>query len=326
MRRRTFGSLVAGMAAAPLVTLCQEKVRRVGLLSNGSETPQPGVPTTWHGELLRVLAANGFHRGKNLELLDRYSDGDVDRLKPLAREIAGVGVEVVLAVGSLATRAVLAAGETASIVMITGDDPVTAGFVVNFARPGGRVTGLHFRTGEGDAKRLELLREALPGARRFGFLKYRGAAPRTLEAVLQASRQLGVTLVVHPVEYPGEYPAALDAMKKEGVAGVLVQAAQAFASSVLPLATAANARGLPTMCEWEFMARAGCMLGYGHDLGYAQRRAGEYVARILKGATAAHLPVEQSDAWRLTVNLGIASRLGLTIPTTILARADEVIE
>ena len=128
------------------------------------------------------------------------------------------------------------------------------------------------------------------------------------------------------VDGPAEYAAAFAAMRNEGVAGVVVAATQATASYAPQLATSAARNGLPTICEWDYMARAGCVFGYGHDLAYAQRRVGEYVARILKGAAPAELPVEQSDAWKLTVNLKAAAQLGLTVPQSILVRADEVIE
>jgi putative ABC transport system substrate-binding protein len=128
------------------------------------------------------------------------------------------------------------------------------------------------------------------------------------------------------VTEPDEYAAAFATMRSEGVAGVVVAASQPLATNALRVAASAVEHGLPTICEWDYMARAGCVFGYGHDLVRAQRRVGEYAARILKGAAPGELPVEQFDAWRLTVNLGVAARLGLEIPPALLARADEVIE
>jgi len=140
--------------------------------------------------------------------------------------------------------------------------------------------------------------------------------------IARAAAQLDVEVTSHLVDGPAEYAAAFATMRNEGVAGVVVAATQATASYAPQLATSAARNGLPTICEWDYMARA----GYGHDLRYGQRRAGEYVARILKGAAPAELPVEQSDAWKLTVNLKAAAQLGLTVPQSILVRADEVIE
>jgi putative ABC transport system substrate-binding protein len=145
---------------------------------------------------------------------------------------------------------------------------------------------------------------------------------------MDAASRLDIELIMRQVARlePTEYVAAFVAMHGEGVAGVLVAASQAWASDAPLVGRVAQEHGLPTICEWDYMARSGCVLAYGHDLTYAQRRAGWYAARILKGAAPADLPVEQPDAWKLTVNLQAAARLGLTIPQSILARADEVIE
>lgn len=324
MRRRAV-MVLAGSALATRPAAAQEKVRRVGLLSNGVAAT-PGAPTTWRGELLRVLAANGFSLGGNLELVERYADGDIERLPGLAREIDSGRVDVVLAITGPAVRAMLAATRVTPIVMVVGDDPVALGFIASLARPGGNVTGINFQTIEGDAKRLELLRDAMPGARRFGVLAYRESGPRAASVLARAASQLGVELVSHAVSGPAEYAAAFATLKKDGVAAVLIESTQALSKDAVRLAAIAEATGLPTICEWDYMARVGCMLGYGHDLSYAHRRAGEYVARILKGVAPAELPVEQADAWRLTVNLGVARRLGLKVPPALLARAEEVIE
>ena len=171
------------------------------------------------------------------------------------------------------------------------------------------------------------MREATPGARHFGYLgmAYQTTNP-TAEAMTVAAAQLGVELTARWIDGPADYPVAFGAMSKAGVAGVVIGAAQPLASDALRVAASAADNALPTICEWEYMARAGCVLSYGHDLTYAQRRVGEYVARILKGAVPSDLPVEQSDAWKLTVNARAAQRLDLVLPPAILARADEVIE
>ena len=328
MKRRLLvaatGALLTGLGARRSA-VAQEQIRRVGLLSNGA-VATAGAPTTWRTELIRMLAENGFSLGKNLQLVDRYAEGRLERLPLLAREIGAARVDVVLAITGEAVRAMLAANQETPIVMVVGYDPVALGFVASLARPGGRVTGLNFRTLEGDAKRLELLREALPRSRRLGILEYRGSGQRLVDALIPVAAQLNIELTTHAVSSSAEYATAFTALKNNGAAGVLIESTQALATDAVRLVSIAEAVGLPTICEWDFMARVGCMLSYGHDLSYAQRRAGEYVARILKGASPAELPVEQSDAWKLTINLGVATRLGLTIPPVILVRADEVIE
>jgi putative ABC transport system substrate-binding protein len=302
------------------------------LLSNGNAVRTAGQSSTWRDTLLLSLDQNGYRLGFNLELVDRHSEGHVDRLPGLAREIAAAGVDVVVAVSDPSVRAMMAATQATPIVMVVGADPVAAGFVDNFARPGGRVTGLAFQVFEGDVKRLQLLRDAMPDARRFGRLEPPGQSAqysaRVAELLSDAARQLGIELTIRQVARlePAEYATALLAMRREGVAGVLIAASQAWAGDAPVVGRIALEHGLPTICEWGFQARAGCVLAYGHDLDYAQRRVGWYATRILKGTTPAELPVEQSDAWKLTINLQAVTRLGLTIPLSILGRADEVIE
>jgi putative ABC transport system substrate-binding protein len=270
-----------------------------------------------------------YRLGLNLELVDRYSEGHVDRLPGLAGEIAAASVDVVVAVSDASVRAMLAATQATPIVMVLGVDPVADGFIASMAHPGGRVTGLALQTFEGDVKRLQLLRDAMPDARRFGRLGPPGQVPaRAAELLADAASRLAIELTMRQVVRlePVEYAAALVAMRGEGVAGVLIAASQAWAGDASRVGQVALEQGLPAICEWAYMARAGCMLAYGHDLAYAQSRVGWYAARILKGTAPADLPVEQSDAWKLTVNLQAAARLGRTIPQSILARADEVIE
>ena len=301
-----------------------EKLWRVGLLSN---SPAPsGVATSWRGELLRSLEENGFSLGRNLELVERYSEGDAARLPALAREINAVGVDAIVAVTLQSVQAALAATQTTPVVMVIGYDPVAEGIIASFARPGGRVTGIYFQTPEGDVKRLELLREAIPGARRLGYLGITEERTRAAELMASAAARLGIELAMHWVDGPAEYASAFAAMRNEGAAGAVVAANQPLAQHPRELAARAAENRLPTICERDYMARVRCVFGFGHDLTYGQRRVGEYVARILKGAAPSELPVERSDAWKLTVNLRAAAQVGLIISPSVLARADEVIE
>jgi putative ABC transport system substrate-binding protein len=248
-------------------------------------------------------------------LVDRYSEGNPARLPGLAREIAAANVDVVVAITDGSVKAMLAVNKTTPIVMVVGSDPVALGFLASLARPGGKVTGIAFQTSEGDAKRLQFLREAMPAARRFGYLWPLGAIPvRVVDLMTDAARRLNVEVTMRSV-------AAL-----EGAAGVLVASTQALSFEAQHFGPVAQSLGLPTICEWDYMARTGCVLAYGHDLEYGRRRVGEYVARILRGTSPEDLPVEQADTWKLTVNQGAAARVGLAIPPSILARADEVIE
>jgi putative tryptophan/tyrosine transport system substrate-binding protein len=172
-----------------------------------------------------------------------------------------------------------------------------------------------------------LLTEAISRARRFGYLEmtYNEHTP-VAEEITRAARRLGVELTALWISGPNDYAAAFEKMRQAGDAGVVIGAAQPLGSDAQRIAATAMEHQLPTICEWAYMAHVGCVLAYGHDLAYAQRRIGEYVARILKGAAASELPVEQSDAWKLTVNSQAAKKLGLHLPAAILTRADEVIE
>ena len=304
----------------------QEKLWRVGLLSNGTRAGSSTQTTTWRSELLRVLALNGFNQGRNLVLVDRFSELNPERIPQLAREIGAAGVDVLVAVGDNSVRAALASTQAIPIIMVVGDDPVATGLVASLARPGGRVTGIVFQTIQGDAKRLQLLSEAIPGARRFARLAPALPNPRLADRLALAAAEIRIELTTHAVTASGEYAAAFAAMRNEGAAGALITSTQSLSSDGKQIAAQATEHGLPTMCEWAYMAREGCVFAYGHDLAYANRRVGEYVVRILKGALPADLPVEQSDAWKLVINLQSAKTLGLTVPATLLARADEVIE
>jgi putative tryptophan/tyrosine transport system substrate-binding protein len=325
MRRREFIALFGGAAAlGPSAGAAQERVWRVGLLSNSP--PPSGRIASWRNEVLHALAQNGFAVGKNLELVERYSGDEADRLPPLAREINAAGADAIVAISEESVLAALAATKTTPIVMVIGVDPLRRGLVTSFAHPGGRVTGIYMQTLEGDAKRLELLKEAIPGARRLGYLGMSYQRTTTAELMASAAAQLGIELAMHWVDGPAEYASAFAAMKNEGVAAAVVGANQPLAVHSREVAASATENGLPTICEWDYMARDGCVFGFGHDLDYAQHRIGEYVVRILKGTLPAELPVERPDAWKLTINMSIARRLGLTIPHSILARADQVIE
>jgi ABC-type uncharacterized transport system substrate-binding protein len=314
--------VLALLAAVPEHGTAGERVWRVGLLSNGLEA----TGAAWRGALFQVLGQNGFDQGKNLELIERYSAGHAERLPQLAREIADAKADAIMAISVPSVRAALAATKLTPIVSV-GGDPVAAGLADGYAHPGGRVTGIAFQSTEGDTKRLQLLSEAMPNAHRFGYLgiAYQQGTPLP-QQMAEAATRLGVELIARWIDGPGNYDRVLGEIRNAGAAGVVIGGNQPFGADAARIAASALKQGLPAMCEWDYMARAGCPLSYGHDLAYGQRRAAEYVARILKGASPEELPIERSDAFRLTVNRRAAERLGLGLPSAILARADEVIE
>jgi putative ABC transport system substrate-binding protein len=322
MRRRDFLALLGGAVAQP--THAEDKVRRVGLLSNSP--PPTGVATTWRGEVLDVLHKHGFELGKNLEFVERYSGGQSDRLPSLARELSAIRPDAIVAISDESVNAALGATQSTPLVVVVGKDPVALGLVASLARPGGRITGIVFQTPEGDVKRLQLLSETIPESRHFGYLGMSFESVDKLEPIRRAADALGVTLTSRLVNGPAEFSAAFTALREAGAVGVVVGANQPLATHSAEVAATAQAAGLATICEWEYMARLGCLFGFGHDNTYGQRRVGEYVARILEGVRPADLPMERPDTWTLTINLRTAKALGLTIPPSVVARADKVLE
>jgi len=205
--------------------------------------------------------------------------------------------------------------------------PVAAGFAATLARPGGNVTGVAMLAPELDGKRLQLLHEAVPGGSRIAAL---AASPDQHAPNLAAMRQVasheGLALLPFYAAQPEDYPATFAAMRDAGASALQIVSAPQFLTNAATLAELALEARLPTMCEWRSMAAQGCLLGYGPDYTELQRRVADYVARILRGAAPGDLPIEQPTHYELAVNLKTAAALGLTIPQSIVGRADEVIE
>jgi putative ABC transport system substrate-binding protein len=301
---------------------------RLGVLTPGASAwGRPGAPGSIISTTLPVLAAGGFVEGRNLVLVGRAADGDPSRLPDLARELADERVDVVIAVGGAATSALLAAAPSTPIVMsFAAEDPVEMGYARSLARPGGKVTGIFFRGLETDAKRVELLAEAMPQARRFGFLASPTLEPARADLLAQTAARLGVELTTRTARGAADYADAFASLKEAGITGVLVQATTVFGGDAPIFSPIAAQHGLATICEWDYMARQGCTIGFGPDVMTLRRRTGDYVLRILKGADPGELPIELPDRFALAVNLRIAAQLGIELPPSFLARADEVIE
>jgi putative ABC transport system substrate-binding protein len=306
-----------------LPAAAEEKVWRLGVLSTGAERASGSVRPT----ALPILAERGFVEGRNLVVILRAAEGDVARLPDLARNLATERPDVVVTVGLLATAAMAAAAPATPIVMsFAGEDPVEAGLVRSLARPGGKVTEIFFRATESDAKRLELLAEAMPHARHLGFLAGPDLSPARAELLARTASRLGVTLTTRTAQGRADYAEAFAALKAAGAEGVLVQATTLFGGDAAIFGPLAAGHGMATICEWDSMVRQGCVIGFGPDLRTLRRRTGDYVARIFNGTDPGELPIEQPDRFTLAVNQRAAAQLGLALPTTFLARADEVIE
>jgi putative tryptophan/tyrosine transport system substrate-binding protein len=209
-----------------------------------------------------------------------------------------------------------------------GADPVELGFAGSLARPGSNVTGIAIFASELDAKRVELLHGALPSARTLAVLmdvSIAGAATRR-RRISNVAAQLGLKVVVIEAEAPHAYEGAFDAMKAAGAEGLAIGASPQFSRDGAPLAELALDRQLATICQWREMAEQGCLLSYGPSRPELFRRTASFLGRILKGELASEVPIERPTKFELVINLNTAKALGLTIPPTLLARADEVIE
>jgi putative ABC transport system substrate-binding protein len=329
MKRRAFITLLGGAAAGwPLAVRAQQpagRVYRVGYLTITSREQQLHLIKAFE-EGLRSL---GYRVGENVVIEYRFANGEVERLPALAADLVRLGVDVIVTGVNPNTVAAMKATTTIPIVMTNSVDPVGTGLVASLARPGGNVTGLTQDTGgELNGKRLELLKETIPNLSRVGILWNPDFAPNRsrLTSMREATQALGLTLV--PVEARG-----LDALE-QAFATMVRERAQAFVllgDGVLfnyrgQIAVVAVRNRLPAISGFKESAEAGLLLTYGADAQDLFRRSAVFVDKIFKGAKPADLPVEQPIKFELVVNLKTARALGLTLPPTLLARADEVIE
>jgi putative ABC transport system substrate-binding protein len=309
------------MLACPLgASTAAERIYRLGELAVSAGSLEITRSVT-----LPELARLGFDEGRNLILEERA--GDAAAMPGLARELLLTKPDVIMAIGADAIRAATEATTEVPIVMF-GASPVGKGLAASLARPGGNVTGVVILATELDGKRLDLLRETVPQARRIAALllpsaPLRQASEREMREVAAST---GVELLPFDAGGPEDYPAAFAAMRAAGAQAVVVMAHQAFNRDAALIAGLALEAGLPTVCEWAEMAQTGCLLGYGPSRTKLRRRTAHLVAQILRGAPPGDLPIEQPTHYEFAVNLKTAKALGLTVPQSILGRADEVIE
>jgi putative tryptophan/tyrosine transport system substrate-binding protein len=318
MRWREFITGLASMFLLASASSAQigDKVFRLGVLTAGNinNIRDVTVPT---------LAKQGFIEGRNLIIDARI--GAVEELPELARAMVAQRPDAIIAVGA-AIAAAKAASSTVPIVMsFSGQDPVAAGFAESLAHPGGNITGLVMLAPELDAKRLSLLHEALPEARRIAILGVRPEQGAQI-AVRAVGAKMGIDLFTLYAKYPADYPAAFAEMRRQGAKAVVILSAPEFNANATTLAALAIEAGLPTVCEWRSMAERGCLLGYGPSLTELRRQTADYVVRIFKGEVASELPIEGPTHFEFVVNSNTARRLGIELSPNLLVRADEVIE
>jgi len=330
MTRREFITLLGGAAAAwPLAARAQQPAMPVvGLLSPLA----PGSSEHLLHAFRRGLAENGWIEGQNVAIDYRLASGlasGFDRFPELAADLARRQVSVIAAAGSVAAVAAKAATQTIPIAFIAAEDPVKLGLVASLARPAGNATGLNFFTAEVNAKRLGLLRELLPQARQVAILM-NPTNPinmtSTLAEVEQAARDLALQIQIVNASTSYQIDAAFAALARERPDALFVAPDGFFTSRRVQLAALAARHAIPTSFSVREHVEAGGLMSYGASLTDAYHQLGVVTGRILKGTKPADLPVEQSTKFELVINAQIARMLGLDVPPTLLARADEVIE
>jgi putative tryptophan/tyrosine transport system substrate-binding protein len=331
MRRREFMAGLGGSAAWPLVARGQQasRVARIGFLVTGSlAAPDMRVTIDAFQQALRQL---GYIEGQNIVTEYREAHGNVEHFANLATELVRAGVDLIVAPNTPAARAARQATTTTPVVAAAMGNPVADGLVSSLARPGGNVTGLTFLGPELTSKRLQLLKEALPNLSRVGALWHREAyGARTMNEMLEttdvAAQALRLQLQPVGVRGPAELDSAFFAMIHQDAQAVLVLPSPAFYVERRRIADLAlRYRLASTFVDREFV-QVGGFIAYGASLVDLFRRSATYVDKILKGAKPGDLPVEQPTKFDLAINLKTAKALGLEMPPTLLARADEVIE
>ena len=327
MTRRNFIGVLAGAAFASLRDAKAQqpgKVWRIGFLSGGAR-PSDGAPPAALREALQGL---GYVDGTNLSYVGRWAEGKGDRLPGLAVELVGLKADLIVTQGGPAAEAAREATSTIPIVIVGAGDAVDTGLIASLARPGGNVTGISEQATELSAKRLQLLKEAMPKALRIAVLWNADDHAMTLRyrEIEKAARVLGVTIRPLGVREPDDFDVAFSAMTRERPDALFLVSDALTTLNRGRILEFATAHRVPAMYESGFLVREGGLMSYGSDLGDRFRRAAFYVDKILKGAKPAELPVEQPNRYYLLVNLKTAKALGLTIPQSILLRADEVIQ
>jgi putative ABC transport system substrate-binding protein len=325
MRRRDFIKAVAGSASAwPFAAGAQQSARvpRIGYLSAAEATPRDGA--FW-----QRLQELGYVDGKNIVVENRFAEGKFDRLRALAEELVRLEVDVIVTSVTQASLAAKYATRTIPIVFAAVSDPLGTGLVASLARPGGNITGTAAMSADVVGKSLELLREAVPAVSRIAVIWNPDNAvyqAQMLRDTQLAAGRLEIELSIVAVRGPHEFDAAFATIAGTQAGALMVLADPIYSPHAARMADLANKNRLPAMYSVREYAVAGGLMAYGASFTALFRRAADYVDRILKGAKPADLPVEQPTKFDFVINLKAARELGLTMPPTLLAGADEIIE
>jgi ABC-type uncharacterized transport system substrate-binding protein len=317
---------LAGALAAPIAVEAHAQGPSpplIAILDSGSPVGQG----PWMLAFKQALAELGWVDGRSVRFETRHAGNRLDRMAAAAKEVVTLKPDLIFTHGtSTMIRAVVQAAGTIPIVVGATGDPVAAGFAKSLARPGGNVTGMSLLYGELEQKRLEILKDAVPGIRRVGVLVNAVTASRYDEGLLEATRPLDIQLEFQRVATPDEIRRAVTALKKRSADALLVQDEPLLARSVRDIAALALTLRLPSISQSSRFAESGGLLQFGADILDVFRRSAGHVDKILRGAKPGDVPIEQPTKFALIVNLKTAKALGLTIPPSLLLRADQIIE
>ncbi len=319
-------AVTGGLLAAPLAGAAQQqagKMSTVGVVSLGTDPAHSGP---WQ-PFLDAMRELGYVEGRNLVVKRAFGNGQAERLASLVAELVKARVDVIVTTGTGETRAVQQATTTIPIVMTLVVDPVAEGFVKSLAQPGKNATGVTSLVPGLSQKYVELLKEVLPTATRFGVITSpRNPVPENRRELEAAVKALGMSVAFLPVSGPGDFDSTLARAKREGVTGIIATADAVTFLHRRALVELALKHRVPGIYWAREYGEAGGLMTYGASLADLRRRAAGYVDKILKGAKPGDLPIEQPTKFEFVINLKTAKALGLTIPHSLLLRADQVIE
>lgn len=327
MKRREFLGLVgAAIASLPVCAVAKKRDPAVGVLWHAGSEQEEAI---FLGEVRRGLRDLGYEEGRNITLVNTYAAEQYDRFAKNARRLVDEKVDVIVAVTRPAALAAQQATLTIPIVVVVVPDPVGSGLVASLAHPGGNITGLGNLGVDLAAKRVELMREAVTGLTKVVLLvnpSDPGLAKMFVEESKTAADRLGLSIQVVEIATAEEIDAGFAAISQSGRTGIILNNDALLLNQAERIARQATARGMPTLAFVAGMAKQGALLSYGPDNLAIFRRSATYVDKILKGVRPADLPVEQPTDYQLFINLSTAKTLGISIPPTLLGRADGVIE
>jgi putative ABC transport system substrate-binding protein len=330
MRRRDLVLLAGAALTTPRISQAQqaERPRRIGYLTPATGSPRDLLGVVQTRALVAGLRELGWHDGRNISIEHRFSGEGRERIRENAKELVALNPDVIFSVGGPPLAALLAETKTIPIVFVNVNEPVGAGFVASLAAPGGNATGIAVSEAPIAGKWVQLLKEIAPQITRVLVLPEADAAPQRLltEAVAAAAPSLGLTLVTASIREAADYDRGVEAFAREPGGGLVALSNPVLANSMERVHALALRYRLPAVYSYPVYAQTGGLISYGPDPAAVVHEATRYIDKILRGAKPGDLPVQQPTRFVLTVNLKTAKALGLTVPQSLLARADEIIE